>query len=121
MRNQPGSPCRLESNLRLKRSRDLAGAVSRVTLESCYLVTDMSVNYPPSCPQHLSLRAKLKPSCRRKLRGSIWSWRQRLQYCSWGLVRMQGKSEAIARGLACGVFAGLFPIFELNTQHPLSF
>ena len=28
---------------------------------------------------------------------------------------MQGKPEAIARGLACGVFAGLFPIFGLQT------
>jgi uncharacterized protein len=75
----------------------------------------MSVNYPPSCPPHLSLSTKLKPSRRRKLRGSKPNWRRRLQYCHWRLVRMQGKPEAIARGLACGVFAGLFPIFGFQT------
>ena len=75
----------------------------------------MSVNYPPSCPQHLSSKAKLKRSRRRKLRGSKRSWRRRLQYCYWRLVRLQGKPEAISRGLACGVFAGLFPLFGFQT------
>lgn len=42
------------------------------------------------------------------------SWRRPLRYYYWRLVRLQGHPEAIARGLACGVFAGLFPIFGLQ-------
>lgn len=51
----------------------------------------------------------------RKTRGSKQSWRRRIQYYYWRLVRLRGKPEALARGLACGVFAGLFPFFGSQT------
>jgi uncharacterized protein (DUF2062 family) len=51
----------------------------------------------------------------RKPRGSQPSWRRRFQYYYWRLVRLRGKPEALARGLACGVFAGLFPFFGSQT------
>ncbi|NES03673.1 MAG: DUF2062 domain-containing protein [Okeania sp. SIO2F4] len=37
------------------------------------------------------------------------------RYLHWRLIRMRGTPEYIARGLALGVFAGLFPIFGLQT------
>lgn len=39
------------------------------------------------------------------------TFRRRLKYFYWRLVRLRGSPEGIARGLACGVFAGLFPLF----------
>ncbi|NET59929.1 MAG: DUF2062 domain-containing protein [Symploca sp. SIO2E6] len=58
-----------------------------------------------------------KPDFRRRStsRSSRPSFRRRLKYFYWRLVRMQGTSEAIARGFACGVFAGMFPLFGLQT------
>ncbi|NET46533.1 DUF2062 domain-containing protein [Okeania sp. SIO2B3] len=37
------------------------------------------------------------------------------RYLYWRFIRMRGTPEYIARGLAMGVFAGLFPIFGLQT------
>ncbi|NEP12259.1 MAG: DUF2062 domain-containing protein [Symploca sp. SIO2C1] len=62
----------------------------------------------PSVPEHNSRR-------RSKLRGSHKGFRRRLKYFYWRLVRMQGSSGAIARGFASGVFAGMFPLFGLQT------
>lgn len=56
-----------------------------------------------------------QPPSQRRGRGSKLSWGRRLRYYYWRLVRMQGRPETIARGLACGVFAGLFPLFGLQT------
>lgn len=42
-------------------------------------------------------------------------WRRYLKYLYWRFIRMRGTPEYIARGLALGVFAGLFPIFGLQT------
>ena len=39
-----------------------------------------------------------------------WLWR-RLRYVYCRIVRLKGHPDAIARGLAAGVFAGCFPIF----------
>lgn len=50
-----------------------------------------------------------------KLRSSNQRFRRRLQYYYWRLVRMQGSPQALARGIACGVFAGLFPFFGSQT------
>lgn len=50
-----------------------------------------------------------------KLRGSKRSFRRRLQYLYWRLVRLKGTPKALARGLACGVFAGLFPFAGSQT------
>lgn len=38
-----------------------------------------------------------------------------LRYWYLKLVRQEGTPEAIARGWACGVFAGCFPLFGLQT------
>ena len=51
----------------------------------------------------------------RKPRGSKPIWRRRLQYFYWRLARLRGQPESLARGLACGVFAGLFPFFGSQT------
>ncbi|HEY9651035.1 MAG TPA: DUF2062 domain-containing protein [Coleofasciculaceae cyanobacterium] len=50
-----------------------------------------------------------------KSRGSKLRFKRRLLYFYWRLVRFQGRPEALARGLACGVFVALFPILGLQT------
>lgn len=76
----------------------------------------MSINSPEKIyPKRFPSGTKPKISRTRQGKHSKRSWRRRLQYWYWRLVRLQGKPEAIARGLACGVFAGLFPIFGLQT------
>jgi hypothetical protein len=50
-----------------------------------------------------------------KFKRSKQSFKRRLQYFYWRLVRIQGSPQALARGLACGVFAGLFPFFGSQT------
>ena len=75
----------------------------------------MSRNSLQTRPPRSSLEVNstpIRPSPDRKVRQSF---RRRLQYCYWRLIRLQGSPEAIARGLACGVFAGLFPLFGLQT------
>lgn len=77
----------------------------------------MSRNSLQTRPQCSSLEVKpapIRPSPDRN-RQVRQSFRRRLQYCYWRLIRLQGPPEAIARGLACGVFAGLFPLFGLQT------
>ncbi len=59
-----------------------------------------------SSPSVLSHRPVAAPSIRLK-----HPWRRRMRYWYLRLVRLQGSSEAIARGLAAGAFAGMFPIF----------
>ena len=39
------------------------------------------------------------------------SWKRRIRYVYLRFVRLRGSSKEIARGLAAGVFAGLFPLF----------
>jgi uncharacterized protein len=51
----------------------------------------------------------------RKSRSSKLSFRRNLKYFYLRLVRLRGRPEALARGLACGVFAGLFPFFGSQT------
>ncbi len=50
--------------------------------------------------KHRSLRSRLQRFCR---------------YSYLRLVRQKGSPEFLARGLAAGVFAGLFPLFGLQT------
>ena len=66
-------------------------------------------------PQHLPSVKKQNFSRDRKSKYSKRSWRRRLKYWYWRLVRLQGRPEELARGLACGVFAGLFPFFGSQT------
>jgi len=49
------------------------------------------------------------------MRASKRNFRRTLKYLYWRLVRLQGRPETLARGLACGVFAGLFPFFGSQT------
>lgn len=48
-------------------------------------------------------------------RSKTQRWQRTLRYFYRRFVRLQGSPEAIARGLGCGVFAGLFPLFGLQT------
>lgn len=43
-------------------------------------------------------------------------WKRRLRYFYWRLMRQKGSAEFLARGLAAGVFAGLFPLFGIQTM-----
>lgn len=71
----------------------------------------MSKNYPEDLP----LTRKQMLSQKRKLRSTKKSLKRQLKYFYWRLVRLQGRPEALARGLACGVFAGLFPFAGSQT------
>ncbi|MFE4107147.1 DUF2062 domain-containing protein [Almyronema epifaneia] len=42
-------------------------------------------------------------------------WPRRLKYFYYRFVRLQGSPKALARGLAAGIFAGLFPLFGFQT------
>ncbi|HEY9833903.1 MAG TPA: DUF2062 domain-containing protein [Stenomitos sp.] len=66
-------------------------------------------------PRYQQARQTYMVKSNRKPRGSKPSWRRRLQYFYWRLARLRGQPESLARGLACGVFAGLFPFFGSQT------
>ena len=58
----------------------------------------------------------LRPNYRFKRRRLKQSWLKR--YCRFfylKLLRLRGKPEVVARGLAIGVFAGCFPFFGLQS------
>jgi len=42
------------------------------------------------------------------------NWHRRWRYYYWRFLRLRGTPESIARGLAAGVFTGLFPAFGLQ-------
>jgi hypothetical protein len=42
-------------------------------------------------------------------------WKRKLRYLYLRLIRLRSTTPAIARGLATGVFAGLFPFFGFQT------
>jgi len=42
-------------------------------------------------------------------------WKRKLRYLYLRLIRLRSTTPAIARGLAMGVFAGLFPLFGAQT------
>ncbi|MEQ9670528.1 DUF2062 domain-containing protein [Coleofasciculus sp. G2-EDA-02] len=77
----------------------------------------MSRNSLQTRPQRSSLEVKPEPICPSPNRNRYIrpSFRRRIQYYYWRLIRLSGPPEVIARGLACGVFAGLFPLFGLQT------
>lgn len=47
----------------------------------------------------------------RRRKSLVSTWRKRWRYYYRRFVSLQGSPKAIARGLACGVFTGFFPIF----------
>lgn len=61
---------------------------------------------PPTMQPHRRPKAA-KPSRQ--------SWPRSLRYYYYRLLRMEGSAEAIARGLAAGVFSSMFPLFGLQT------
>ncbi|WP_225875228.1 DUF2062 domain-containing protein [[Limnothrix rosea] IAM M-220] len=53
-----------------------------------------------------------QPLSRKRVRHPFLRW---VKYWYLKIRRQEGTSEAIARGWACGVFAGCFPLFGLQT------
>ena len=52
---------------------------------------------------------------RRQSRPSQLNWTRYCRYYYLRLIRQRGSAAAIARGLSAGIFAGLFPLFGLQT------
>ncbi|MGK7914612.1 MAG: DUF2062 domain-containing protein [Prochloraceae cyanobacterium] len=67
--------------------------------------------------KHSSLRlfSASSKSNTSKSRAGKFSWSRVVRYWYVRLVRLRGTPPAIARGLACGVFAGCFPLFGCQT------
>ena len=65
-------------------------------------------------PSHKNPSHK-NPSHKNPSRSSKLTWSRRCRYYYLRLIRQEGSPAAIARGLASGVFAGLFPLFGLQT------
>ncbi|HAA30958.1 MAG TPA: DUF2062 domain-containing protein [Cyanobacteria bacterium UBA8553] len=75
----------------------------------------MPKNSPQIYPKPFPSMARPVSQRDRKSRGSKRSFRRRLEYLYWRLVRLQGNPKVLARGFACGVFAGLFPFAGSQT------
>lgn len=54
-------------------------------------------------------------SSSRVKRTVVERWRRRIRYVYLKFVRLQGQPKELARGLAAGVFAGMFPLFGIQT------
>jgi len=54
------------------------------------------------------------PRSNRRRRRKPIPWQRRRRYYYLRFIRFQGTPDAIARGLAVGAFAGMFPIFGLQ-------
>ena len=48
-------------------------------------------------------------------RSLLERWRRRARYIYLKFIRLRGHPKELARGLAAGVFAGMFPLFGLQT------
>lgn len=75
----------------------------------------MSLKFSRNSPQRSPSVAKQNSLSKRKFKSPRMSWRRQLRYFYWRLVRLQGSPETLARGIACGVFSGLFPFFGSQT------
>jgi uncharacterized protein (DUF2062 family) len=56
-----------------------------------------------------------KPSTKRTDRPKPSSWQRRWRYYYWKFIRLRSTPKLMARGLAIGVFVGMFPMFGLQT------
>ncbi|HBB33280.1 MAG TPA: DUF2062 domain-containing protein [Cyanobacteria bacterium UBA8803] len=74
----------------------------------------MSRKFWQTSSQRLSSAAKPISLRYSSKRGTKQRFRRWLQYLYWRLVRLKGRPESLARGLACGVFGGLLPLFGLQ-------
>ena len=48
-------------------------------------------------------------------RSALERWKRRFRYFYLKFIRLRGHPKELARGLAAGVFAGMFPLFGLQT------
>jgi len=55
------------------------------------------------------------PTSSKPRRSLLERWRRRIRYLYLKFVRLRGHPKELARGLAAGVFAGMFPLFGLQT------
>lgn len=75
----------------------------------------MSQRYHQSNSRSSSVLTPPKyPPKRRKVRQQSWL-KRRFRLVCLKLIRLRGKPEVIAKGLAIGVFAGCFPLFGLQS------
>ncbi|MEL6382646.1 MAG: DUF2062 domain-containing protein [Cyanobacteria bacterium J06626_18] len=51
----------------------------------------------------------------KRQRSLLDRWRRRARYIYLKFIRLRGHPKELARGLAAGVFAGMFPLFGLQT------
>lgn len=54
-------------------------------------------------------------SSRKRQRSFMERWKRRTRYVYLRFIRLRGQPKELARGLAAGVFAGMFPLFGLQT------
>ncbi|MBD2580324.1 DUF2062 domain-containing protein [Oscillatoria sp. FACHB-1406] len=57
---------------------------------------------------------KTQVPIQRRPESKLQGWRRHWRYYYYRLLRLQGTPDAIARGVACGVFAGSFPWLGLQ-------
>lgn len=60
----------------------------------------MTLTQDPECLPTSAMRKRLP-----------LNWRRKMRYLYLRFIRLQGSSEALARGMASGVFSGCFPLF----------
>lgn len=63
---------------------------------------------------HLAASQPMQPTYYLSKKRQPW-WRRKLRYLYLRIIRLRSTTPAIARGLATGVFAGLFPFFGAQT------
>ena len=77
------------------------------------MVRDFVTEKDPHSPDsHTS--TLINPTSHRKI-GRWSAWQRQIRYFYVRLLRLQSTPHALARGLAVGAFAGMFPLFGLQT------
>jgi len=72
-----------------------------------------SSDIPAGVPESVCNEGTAHHGVRPKSR--LQGWKRRCRYFYLRFMRMQGTPAEIARGLAAGIFAGMFPLFGLQT------
>jgi len=63
---------------------------------------------------HIAFNQLMQPTYYLIKKRQAW-WKRKLRYVYLRIIRLRSTTPAIARGLATGVFAGLFPFFGAQT------
>lgn len=71
-------------------------------------------NITPPTPRSKMSPLEDKPY-RSRFHSTRRSWSRRIRYFYYRFIRLRSTPEALARGLASGVFAGCFPLFGFQT------